>query len=69
MKHKYDATRIVNDRPKYEWDMNGVKKLLKKINTTGDVAQKNVSGRHKSVLTEENNNLLDKKTLTQMKLS
>ena len=35
---KHGATRIVNDHRNYEWDMNGVRKLLKKINKTGGVA-------------------------------
>ena len=32
--YKYGATRTVNDHPEYEWNVNGVKKLLKKINET-----------------------------------
>ena len=31
IKHKYGAARIVNDHPEYEWDMNGVKKPLKRL--------------------------------------
>ena len=44
IKYKYDATAIVNEHPKYEWNVNGVKKLLKKIDETNDVAQKEGSG-------------------------
>ena len=40
IKYKYGATRILNDHPEYEWDISGVKKLLKKIDETGDVAPK-----------------------------
>ena len=43
------VTRIANDYPEYEWNVNGVKKLLKKIEETGSD-----SGRSKSALTEEN---------------
>ena len=39
IKHKYGAERIVNDHPEYEWNVNGVKKLLKKTDETGDVAR------------------------------
>ena len=35
---KYGATRILNAHPEYEWDVNGAKKLLKKIDETGGVA-------------------------------
>ena len=38
IKYKYSATKIVNDHPKHEWNMNGVKKLLKKFDRTRDVA-------------------------------
>ena len=48
IKYKYGATRIAHDRPEYEWNVNGVKKLLKKIDQTGVDF-----GRFKSVLTEE----------------
>ena len=40
IKYKYGATRILNDYPEYEWDISGVKKLLKRIDETGDVAPK-----------------------------
>ena len=49
IKYRYGVTRIVNDYPEYEWSVNGVKKLLKKIDDTGSD-----SGRSKSALTEEN---------------
>ena len=52
--YKYGATRIVNDHPRYEWNVNGVKKLLKKIYETGDVSRKEGYGRPKSVRTEQN---------------
>ena len=54
IKYRYGARRIVNDHPEYEWNVNGVNKLLKKIDETGDVARKENSGRPKSVRTEEN---------------
>ena len=49
IKYRYGVTRIANDYPEYEWNVNGVKKLLKKIDETGSD-----SGRSKSALTEEN---------------
>ena len=48
-KYKHGATRIVNDNLEYEWNVNCVKKVLKKIDETGDVAPKD-SGQRKSVL-------------------
>ena len=53
IKYKYGATRIVNDHVEYEWNINGVKKMLKNIDETGYFAQKEVSGRPKSVHAEE----------------
>ena len=40
IKYKCGATRTDMDHPKYKWKINGVKKLLKKIDKTGDIAQK-----------------------------
>ena len=54
IKYNYGSTRIGNDYSEYEWNVNGIKKLLKKIDETGDVARKEGSGRPKSVRTEEN---------------
>ena len=51
---KYGAARIANDHPEYEWNVNGVKKLLKKIEEACDVARKEGSEGPKSVRTEEN---------------
>ena len=59
IKYKYDATRIFNDNPEYKWNINKEKKLLKKINMTGDISQKEGSGRHISVPTEKNNDLVN----------
>ena len=44
IKYNYGAARIVNDHPEYEWNINGVKKLLKKISKTGDITR-NVGSR------------------------
>ena len=38
IKYKYGATRIVNDHPEYEWNVNGMKNLFIKIDEAGDVA-------------------------------
>ena len=59
IKYKYGATRIVNDHPEYEWNVNGMKNLLKKIDEAGDVARKECCGRLKSVRTEENIKLIE----------
>ena len=40
IKYKYGATKIVNDHPEYQWNVNGVKKPLKKTDKSGDVARK-----------------------------
>ena len=58
LNNKYGATRTVNDHPGYKWNINGVKKLLKKIVKTGDIAWKEGSGGPKSVRTEENIELI-----------
>ena len=34
IKYKYGVTRIVNDQPEDQWNVNGVKKPLKKIGKT-----------------------------------
>ena len=59
IKCKYGGTRIVNAHPQYEWNVNGVKKLLKKIDETGDAAWKEGSGRHQSVRLEKNIRLVE----------
>ena len=59
IKYKYGATRIVNDHQEYEWNLNGMKKLLKKIDETGDAARKEGSGQSKSVPTDENIKLVE----------
>ena len=51
-KYKYGAARIANDYPEYKLKVNSVKKLLKMIGDTTDVAQHEGSGRSKSVRTE-----------------
>ena len=53
IKYKYGATTVVNDHSEFAWNVNDVKKLLKKIDETGDVTGKEGSGRLKSVRTEE----------------
>ena len=63
---KYDgAARIANDHPEYEWNVNGVKKLLKKIEEACDVARKEGSEGPKSVRTEENFKLVVEMILRQ----
>ena len=53
IKYKYGYTKIVNDHPEYEWNINDVKKPLKKTEKTGDVAQKEGSGRPKGLCTQK----------------
>ena len=54
IKYKYGATRIFNNYPEYEQNVNGLKKLLKKVDETGDVARKESSRWPKSVRIEKN---------------
>ena len=54
IKYKYGAARTLKDYQEYEWNVNDVEKLLKKIDETGDVAQKEGFRRSKSLSTEEN---------------
>ena len=65
IKYKCSATKIVNDHPKHEWNMNGVKKLLKKFDRTCDVAWKEGCGWSKSVCTEENIKVVEEIILSQ----
>ena len=57
---KYGPTRIVNYHPDYELKVNGLKKLLKKIGETGDIAWK-----EGSLYTEENMKLVEEMIHTQ----
>ena len=50
---KYSALRIINDHSEYEGKVNRVKKLLRNMDETGDVARKETSGRFKSVRRKE----------------
>ena len=45
IKYKYGTTKNFYDDPEYERNLKGVKKLLKKIDETGDAAQKEDFGR------------------------
>ena len=56
---------MYDDHPEYEWNINGAKKLLKKIDKTGEVAWKGGSERPKSVRTEENTELVEEMILSQ----
>ena len=62
---KFGAPRIVNNHPEYEWNVNDVKELVKKIDDTGDVARKEGSGPPKSARTEENIELVEEMILSQ----
>ena len=50
---------IIIDHPEYESNENDVKKLLKEIDETGEVARKESSGLPKSVRFDENNKLVE----------
>ena len=65
IKYKNGATRILNDYPEYEQNLNGLKKLLKKLYETGDVARKECSRRPKSICMKENIKLVEKIILSQ----
>ena len=53
-KYNYGPVKIVIDHPEYDWNVNTVKSLLKKIDETGDVIWKEGFGRPRSVRTELN---------------
>ena len=53
-KYNYGPVKIVTDHPEYDWNVNTVKSLLKKIDESGDISRKEGSGRPRSVRTEEN---------------
>ena len=67
IKYKYGTTRIVNDHPEYDWNVNVVKKFLKTIDETGDVAWKRGFEQlvYKSVHTEENIEQVEEIILSQ----
>ena len=65
MKYKYGATRIVNDHPEYEWNVHGVKELLKKIDEAGDISREEASRCLKTVHTEESIELVEEIILSQ----
>ena len=39
-KYGYGPVKIVNDHPEFDWNVNTMKKLLKKIDETGSVDRK-----------------------------
>ena len=59
IKCNYGDTKIASNQPEHLWHVNGVRKLLKKIDKTVDIAQKGF-GRPKSVSTNENIELVEK---------
>ena len=63
--YKRGTTRNINNHPEYNWNASGVKKLLKKINETDEVAPKEGSGRPKSVRTVENIELVEEMILSK----
>ena len=63
--YKRGTTRNINNHPEYNWNASGVKKLLKKINETDEVARKEGSGRPKSVRTVENIELVEEMILSK----
>ena len=52
MKQKHGTTRIANDHLEYEWNLNGVKKLLKKIERLMTLLEKKVRTEEKMELIE-----------------
>lgn len=65
IKHGHGPQKIVDDHPEFEWNVNGVKKLLAKIDKTGDVKRKEGSGRPRTSRTEENVALVEEMILSQ----
>ena len=52
--HGWTAYRICKEHPSKQWVLSSVKRLIKKIQSTGSIARKPGSGRPVSVTTEEN---------------
>lgn len=64
-KYTHGARKIVADHPEFGWNEHGVKKLLKKIDETGDIARKEGSGRPKTSRTDENIEMVEEMILSQ----
>ena len=64
-KYGHGAMRIVNDHPERNWNLNGMKTLIKNIDERGDIERKEGSGRPKSARTDENIDLAEELILSQ----
>jgi transposase len=66
LKYGHGRKRILDDHPeKPEWTAGGIDHLLRKINTTHDVARKEGSGRPREMRTQENIELVEELICSQ----
>lgn len=61
----HGAMRIVNDHPEFNWNINGMKTLLKNIDDRGDIERKEGSGRPRSARIEKNIEEVEEMILSQ----
>lgn len=54
LEKKYGRKRFMKEFPNRGWTLGGLRKLIKKIDQTGDIERQKGSGRPRSVRTEEN---------------
>ena len=55
----YTVYRIWKEHPTKGWDYSSLKRLLKRYKETGIMDRKKGSGRHRSVVTEENQEIVE----------
>lgn len=61
----YGAKRLLTEFPRKNWSLTSLKRLLRKIDTTGSAARKSGSGRRRTVRTNENVNVVEHLVLSQ----
>jgi len=61
----YCAKRLISEFPNKPWTLSGLKKSLQKIDNNGTVERKLVSGRKRTVRTNENIRLVEELVLSQ----
>ena len=64
-KYGYGARKIVTDHPEFDWNEDGVKTLIKKIDETGSIERRKGSGRPKNSRTEENIDAVGERIVSQ----
>ena len=62
---QYGAKKFLKEFPQREWSLGGLKKLIRKIDTTGTAARRPGSGRRRTVRTVDNINDVEVLVLSQ----